>query len=267
MYNKDMWKKELEEMKKAALKAEEKILEIYETPFSVDTKEDNTPVTAADLAADKMIRDHLHKAFPSYGFLTEESVDTEERLTNDYVFIIDPVDGTHEFVKRSGGFSTNIALAYKGEIVASVINIPAKHKLYSAVLGQGAFLEEPGAEKKRIHVSNRTKKNLRLLVSVNFYSDKEKAFTEKHKELWEKVIPLGASSKFCEIAEGNAELAIRYSSGTKEWDTAAGDLIITEAGGVFLDPNGKRFSYNKKDVYNHDGYLVANSLENLVFEK
>jgi len=267
LYNKDMWEKELEEMKMAALKAEEKILEIYETPFDVETKEDNTPVTEADLAADRIIREYLHACFPNYALLTEESADTKERLTKDYVFIVDPVDGTHEFVKKSGGFSTNIALAYKGEVVAAVINIPAKHKLYSATVGGGTYLEEKGKEKKKCHVSSKIGKDLILLVSVNFYSDREKAFTEKHKELWKEVRPLGASSKFCEIAEGNAELAVRYSSGTKEWDTAAGDLIITEAGGVFVDPKGNRFKYNKEDVYNHDGYIVSNSKENVIFEK
>ncbi|MCQ2799153.1 MAG: 3'(2'),5'-bisphosphate nucleotidase CysQ [Bacilli bacterium] len=261
-----MWEKELEEMKIAALEAEKVILEIYETSFDVETKDDDSPVTIADLTADKIIKERLSKAFPDYGFLTEESVDTKERLSKDHVFIVDPVDGTHQFVQKAGGFSTNIALAYKGEVVAAVINIPVQHKLYYAVLGQGSFCEEDG-KVRRLHVSNRARNNLRLLVSLSFYSEKEKSFTERHKDLWEEVIPLGASLKFCEIAEGKAELAVRYSSGTKEWDTAAGDLIITEAGGVFLDPKGDRFRYNREDVYNREGYIAANSKENIIFEK
>ena len=114
-----MWEREIEEMKNAALLAEKKILEVYHSTFKVETKSDDSPVTEADKAADKIIKDYLKERFPDYAFLTEESVDTKERLHKDLLFIIDPVDGTVEFVNKSGGFSTNIALCYKNEIVKS----------------------------------------------------------------------------------------------------------------------------------------------------
>ena len=99
-----MWEREIEEMKNAALLAEKKILEVYHSTFKVETKSDDSPVTEADKAADKIIKDYLKERFPDYAFLTEESVDTKERLHKDLLFIIDPVDGTVEFVNKTGGF-------------------------------------------------------------------------------------------------------------------------------------------------------------------
>ena len=257
-----MWELELEEMKRAALLAEKKILEVYESSFDVEFKDDDSPVTEADKEADKIIREYLHGKFPNHAFLTEESVDTKERLEAEWIFIIDPVDGTHEFVKRNGGFATNIALCHKHEIVASVINLPAKKKLYFASKGNGAFRQEAGKEPERIHCSNRVGVNLRILISSSWYTDKERALLAKNKKLFESITPCGASLKFCSIAEGNADMAIRYNIGTKEWDTAAGDILISESGGYFLQPDLTKFSYNKEDVHNHDGYIILNDLKN-----
>ncbi|MBO7120792.1 MAG: 3'(2'),5'-bisphosphate nucleotidase CysQ, partial [Bacilli bacterium] len=176
-----MWEREIEEMKNAALLAEKKILEVYHSTFKVETKSDDSPVTEADKAADKIIKDYLKERFPDYAFLTEESVDTKERLHKDLLFIIDPVDGTVEFVNKSGGFSTNIALCYKNEIVAGVINIPLEQMTYYAVKGQGAYKEGRDKNPHRIHVSDRVGKNLRALISISHLIDKEKAQIERHK--------------------------------------------------------------------------------------
>ncbi|MDO5330409.1 MAG: inositol monophosphatase family protein, partial [Bacillota bacterium] len=113
-----MYQKELEAMIAAAKLAEVKIKEIYSKPFEVEIKSDDSPVTAADKAADAIIRESLGKQFPDYGFLTEESVDTPERLSKRCIFIVDPVDGTKEFVAHNGEFTTNIALAVDKEVVA-----------------------------------------------------------------------------------------------------------------------------------------------------
>ena len=108
-----MWEQELQAAIKAGLLAKDAILEIYEKDFEVEIKSDDSPVTLADKTADKIIKEYLSKIFPTHAFLTEESDDDLERLTNDYVWIIDPVDGTKNFVARDGEFTTNIALAYK----------------------------------------------------------------------------------------------------------------------------------------------------------
>lgn len=261
-----MYEKELEEAIKAAKEAEVKIKEIYATHFEVEIKSDHSPVTLADKTADKMIREHLSHAFPQDAFLTEESADTKERLTNSRVWIVDPVDGTMEFVARNGQFATNIALAVDHEAVVGVINIPMKNLLFYAVKGQGAFRLNPDGTSTRIHVSDR-KENLRTVRSISFFNEKEKAFYEKHKDIFPyEAKPIGAAYKFCVIAEGDYDFFYRMSTGTKEWDVAAGDVIVSEAGGIMVEPSGKKFCYNREDVYNRQGYVIANSKDNLILE-
>lgn len=258
-----MYEHEIKMMIKAAKEAQKWILEVYHTDFEVITKEDNSPVTNADKGADKMIRDVLAKEFPDYGFLTEESKDTKERLSKEFIFVIDPVDGTKEFVSRNGQFTTNIALVRNHEVVAGVINIPVLDTLYFAIKGDGAYKVSPDGNKVRIHVSDRTE-NLRALRSVSFFNEKEKAIYEKHAELYSSINPLGAAMKFCHIADGQADISYRCSGNTKEWDVAAGDIILTEAGGVMLvPPSMEKMKYNREDVYNRDGYVTANKKENI----
>ena len=108
-----MWEEQLEAAIEAGVKAIKGILEIYNSDFSVEIKDDNSPVTLADKNADKVIREYLHEKYPTYAFLTEESTDDVSRLDNDFVWIVDPVDGTKDFVAKDGGFTTNIALTYK----------------------------------------------------------------------------------------------------------------------------------------------------------
>ena len=260
-----MYEKELEAAIDAAKRAETKIKEIYQTDFAVEIKGDNSPVTLADKTADAMIREDLARKFPDYGFLTEESVDTKERLTKKAIWIVDPVDGTKEFVSRNGQFTTNIALCVDHEIMVGVINVPMLDVLYYAVKGQGAYRLKDGSS-ERIFCSARTK-GLRTVRSISFFNEKEKAFYDKHKDLFEgEATPIGAANKFCVIAQGDYDFFYRMSSGTKEWDVAAGDLLIQEAGGVMVQPNGVPFHYNREDVYNREGYVIANRPETLILK-
>ncbi len=258
-----MYEKEVEMMIKAAKTAQEWILKVYHTDFSVENKSDDSPVTSADKGADKIIRDILSKAFPDYGFLTEESTDTPERLQKEFIFIVDPVDGTKEFVSRNGNFTTNIGLVKNHEVVAGVINIPLHDTVYFATKGGGSFRQKEGEAPVRIHVSDRHD-HLRAVRSISFFNEKEKAIYDKHPELYESISPLGAAQKFCIIAEGEAEISYRCSGNTKEWDVCPGDLILTEAGGVMLvPPEMKPMTYNREDVYNRAGYVTANKAENI----
>lgn len=258
-----MYEKELDEAIRAAKRAEVKIKEIYQTDFAVEIKGDNSPVTCADKTADLMIREDLGKVFPDYGFLTEESADTKERLGKRAVWIVDPVDGTKEFVSRNGEFTTNIALSIDHEIVVGVINVPMLSVLYYAVKGKGAFrLSKDSCQ--RIFCSDR-ENDLRTVRSISFFNEKEKAFYEKYKDRFAgEATPIGAANKFCVIAQGDYDFFYRMSSGTKEWDVAAGDLLIHEAGGAMVQPNGERFRYNREDVYNREGYIIANKAKNLI---
>ena len=258
-----MWEKELQEAINAGLKAKEKIMEFYNKGFDVEIKEDNSPVTIADKTADKIIREHLHKAFPNHAFLTEESTDNLDRLNNDYVWIVDPVDGTKDFVAKDGQFTTNIALAYKHKLVVGVVIAPALNEIYFASLGNGAFYQKLGEKPVRIHVNDKTE-DLTMLTSVFHFTSDEQALIDRHSDKIKHVMKRGSSLKPCAIAHGLAEITFRSSPNTKEWDTAACQIVVTEAGGLFVEPNGNEITYNREDVYNRNGYIVVNRKENLL---
>ncbi len=248
-------------MKQAALDAGRLIMEIYKTNFEVETKSDESPVTAADKGSDALIRKELSSAFPEAAFLTEESTDDLSRLDKEWVFIVDPLDGTSDFVKRDGEFAVLIALVHYHEPVVGIIYAPNQKLFYYAIKGEGAYRLE-GEKAVRLHVSQREGHDLRCLVSRSHFNDAEKAYIDERREHFSEILPMGAALKFARIAEGNAEVSYRLSPGTKEWDVAPGNLILNEAGGLMLKPDGTAYRYNREDVCNRDGYILANSRGN-----
>ena len=259
-----MWEKELQAAIEAGLKARVKIMEIYNKGFDVEIKEDDSPVTIADKTADKIIREHLHNAFPAHAFLTEESEDNEERLNNDYVWIVDPIDGTKDFVAKNGEFSVNIGLSYKHKAVLGVILIPVTGEIYYGVEGMGSFyLKNKDAKPVKIHVNDKTK-DLTTLTSNFHHNQNEIDVLNKHSDVITKQVHVGATIKGCWIACGKAEHHYRYSSNTKEWDTCAMQVIVEQAGGYLLKFDGTPIRYNREDVYNRDGYIICNRLENFL---
>lgn len=258
-----MYEKELEIAILAAQKASLAILQIYNSnELNVEIKSDNSPVTKADKLADKIIRDELHKSFPTYSLLTEESVDDLSRLNNDYVWVVDPIDGTKDFIAHDGEFSVNIALVYKHVSVLGVILSPVTGDIYYATSGKGAYLIKNGVTTK-LSVSKKTK-DLTVITSHFHTRDDELSTINKHKDVISKIITIGSSLKGCVIASGLAELSYKFSSNTKEWDTAAMQIIIEEAGGHLVKLDGKPVRYNKEDVFNRGGYLICNSMDNFL---
>ena len=257
-----MWEEQLDAAIEAGVAAIEGILKIYNTDFDVEIKDDNSPVTLADKNADKVIREILHKRFPDYAFLTEETDDDKSRLANDFVWIVDPVDGTKDFVAKDGGFTTNIALAYKHEAVVGVVVVPLTGEVYYAAKGLGAFYRKDGVT-KQIHVNDKLD-NLIVYKSVFHSKQNEEEMYKKHADKITKIEKWGSALKPCRIAQGLGELTYRLSDGTKEWDTAASQVIVEQAGGIFLDTNKKRIMYNREDVYNRDGYVICNRIENFL---
>nr|MCR5078735.1 3'(2'),5'-bisphosphate nucleotidase CysQ [Bacilli bacterium] len=205
---------------------------------------------------------HLKEAFPEHGFLSEESDDDPSRFEKDYVWIIDPLDGTKEFVNRNGEFAINIALTYKGEPVLGVVGAPTFHKVYYAIKGKGAFVRENGIDTK-IHVSNRKMGELIPYCSRSFSCPDAIEFVKKNREMFAcESLPLGSALKMAFIAEGKGDFFLRLYGGTKEWDVCAGDIIVKEAGGSIFDGTTlKSFVYNRKDVYNRNGYIIVNHAE------
>ena len=258
-----MFEKELEAALEATKRTIAPILEIYNSgELGVEIKDDNSPVTKADKLADKIIREYLSWHFPNYALLTEESVDDKSRLDNDYVFIVDPIDGTKEFVAHSGEFTVNIGLAYKHEPVLGVILIPVTGEIYYGIKGQGSFYIKDGKTTK-IHVNSRTN-DLTTLVSRFHSNEEEQAMIRKHSDRIKHQKIIGASIKGCIIAKGEAEMSYRFSSNTKEWDTCAMQAIVECAGGLILKFDGNPIRYNREDVYNRGGYVVCNCRENFL---
>ncbi len=257
-----MWEKELQAAIEAGMVAKKKILEIYHTPFDVEIKSDNSPVTIADKSADEIIRQYLSERFPTHAFLTEESTDNLDRLKNDFVWIVDPVDGTKDFVAKDDQFTTNIALAYKHELVVGVVIAPALDEIYFASKGHGSYFQKGNEKPVKIHVNDKLD-DLTMLTSVFHFTEDEKKFIEEHNDKIKHVMKKGSSLKPCAIAHGLAEITFRSSPNTKEWDTAACQIVVEEAGGLFVEPDGSPIKYNREDVYNRRGYIVVNRKENL----
>lgn len=260
-----MYEKILEKMILAGKLASEKVMEIYEAGFHVEIKEDDSPVTDADIASDKIIRETL-SCFSDVAWLSEEDFDDVSRLNKDKLFIIDPLDGTIDFVQRDGQFGINIAYVENKKPVVAVVCAPARHLIAYAVKGEGSYLMDETGHVEKLHVSDK-KENITVVVSRTNCSQFEKDQFEKHKELIKEVIPMGASTKAICIASGNAEACIRMTDKTKEWDTCAPELLVTEAGGIFEDTRLQPFEYNRADVHNHFGYVMLNCKENEVLLK
>lgn len=258
-----MFEKELQVMLEAGAKAQTVIMDIYNRHSEVvEIKEDDSPVTQADKKADKIIRDYLHEAFKDYGLLSEETSDDASRLEKDFVFIVDPIDGTKDYINHDNEFAINIALSYKHEIVAGVIYAPAFNEVYYATKNGGAYMIKDG-NKNQIHTTNSEKK--RVLRSRFHTLPIEDKYLEDHKDLIVSIEGCGSSYKGCKIASGKAELNFKLGEGTKEWDIAPIDIIVKEAGGSFTKPDGTNYRYNREDVYNHDGFVILNKRDSRFF--
>ena len=218
----------LETVKQLTKEAGDVILDIYAKDFSVDYKEDKSPITLADQKSNDLIVHTLKSRYPECAILAEESRDNLDRLKNDWCFIVDPLDGTKEFVKRNGEFTVNVALAHRGKPVLGVIGIPVSGALYYAVKGEGAFYEKDGHTQK-INVSSRVE-DIRMVVSRSHKSDKLASLIERNGI--RNVLTVGSAIKGCMIAKGEAEVYYRFGY-TMEWDTAAMQCIVQQACGIF----------------------------------
>ncbi len=230
----------------------EEIMKIYETDFDVSYKEDNSPVTNADENCNSVIMEHLETT--NIPVLSEEGtiLPYEERKDLPYLWIVDPLDGTKEFVKRSGEFTVNIALVRNQEPILGVIYVPVSGCLYFGAEGIGSFKQELDlAAQKLPLLQNRD--TFVLTRSRAYYSDRMKVYIEKLNQKSQKVelLELGSSLKICLVAEGMADVYPRFAP-TMEWDIAAGHAIAKYAGKELKDWNtGTEMKYNRRDLKNN----------------
>lgn len=244
----------------AAIRAGEKIMEIYSGSIEVEYKENNTPLTLADKRANDIIVDSLLKNFPEYSILSEEKKDTKDRLENDWCWIVDPLDGTKEFIKKNGEFTVNIALSYKHKSVLGVIYVPVTKELYYAVKGHGAHLKSQNFVKE-LQVSNKSE-DLILVASRSHTSKQLFKLIKENNNKFKEVKNAGSSLKGCLIAKGEADVYYRFGL-TSEWDTAAMQCIVEEAGGIFRQLDSSDMLYNRENTLNEKGFYIVNDEKNI----
>lgn len=257
-----MWDKELKIAKEAAIKAGKAILEIYQNKqgIEVEYKTDSSPLTQADKVANRIIVETLRGKFPHYAVLSEEEQDNKSRLNNDYCFIVDPLDGTKEFLKRNGQFTVNIALAYQHRAVMGVIYVPVSGELYFAAEGLGAFCKTADGKEQRLAVSdNQENSALRLVMSNSHGCQQMDELIKKYQI--RNFVKIGSSLKGCMVASGRADIYYRFNP-TMEWDTAAMQCIAEEAGAIFRQMDGSVMRYNREDSRNDKGFYLINQEKN-----
>ncbi len=249
---------DIEKLKRIARLAGDEILEVYGSEFAVDEKEDQSPLTEADRRANAVILEELEKVYPGVPFVSEETkaLPYMERKQWPYLWMIDPLDGTKEFVKRNGEFTVNIALIHDGVPVAGVVYQPTEQKMYSAVKGRGAFVQNGEDEARPLTGGGSYRDSavnpVKVVASRSHLSEAVTDFVKKLEEQGRKVefLSAGSSLKLCMVAEGLAHVYPRLAP-TMEWDTAAAHAVVAEAGKKVLGfETGESLRYNKEDLLN-----------------
>ncbi len=226
------------------------ILEVYSTDFDVQAKDDESPLTQADLASHRWIDAGLKALTPDIPIISEESglPDFDERRKWRRYWIVDPLDGTKEFVNRNDEFTVNIALIEDGRPVLGVVHVPVLDKTYVGCEGLGAQRREGDGDPVSIEVAASSAQPVRIVGSRSHRGKSLDAFLERVGDY--DMIPMGSSLKFCVVAEGGADLYPRLGP-TSEWDTAAAQAVVEQAGGAVVTLDGKPMKYNKKaDILN-----------------
>ena len=247
----------LEKVKKVAREAGVEIMARYGADNEISKKKDKTLVTEVDLLSEKIILDGL--AEYGYGILSEEKLGSRDRMSKKRVWIIDPIDGTMDFIKETGEFSVMIGLVENGRPILGVVYQPSVDKMYYASLGEGSFLEENGGIKKLEVSGNSDCAKASMLGSRHHMKGLEVRLCQ-NLGIVDFITHGSAGLKMCLIAEQKADIYINSSDKTGEWDICAGEIIINEAGGRVSDLDGDDFLYNRENYLNLNGFVVSNGV-------
>ena len=248
------------------------LLEHYYSPFLVEQKvnaqNELEEVTAADREANELIVSRLQKEFPDDGILAEESVDSEHRLDKDRVWLIDPMDGTKNFINRDGDFAVQIGLAVGGESVLGVVYQPVRAVLYRAERGGGAWMETGENEVTCLSVSSLTQPSEMVLASSRSHRSPRMERVVRAFGFKDETRRGSVGVKIGLIAERQADLYMHLSPSTKQWDTCGPEAILVEAGGRLTDLFGQPLRYNGLRVDNRNGVVATNgAAHEMVIEK
>jgi len=233
--------------------AGELILDVYRNEFNVEIKGDGTPLTIADQRSHNLICSRLLELTPDIPILSEESENIEfsDRSRWRTYWLVDPLDGTKEFVKRSGEFTVNIALIHENQPVLGVVHTPYKEWTHWGIHARGAWKQVANEAKQQIFAKNYSGGQAIIVASKSHGQAKLEQFLDnfKKKEGNYQISNMGSALKICLVAEGLGDIYPRLGL-TSEWDTASADIIIREAGGKIIQPNGKLVVYNKENLLN-----------------
>ena len=238
---------QLNDIKNIALKAGKAIMEIYQKNFTIEYKDDKSPLTQADKVANEIICSELSTLYPHIPIMSEENKQTEYEIRKhwEYYWCIDPIDGTKEFIEKNGEFTVNIALVHKNTPLLGVVYAPAINTMYSAKHGEGAFKNE-----EKLPLLREDEKYI-IVASKSHMSQETQDYIDSIETAKEKeLISMGSSLKLCLVAEGKADCYPRLAP-TMEWDTAAADAIVREAGKMsYQIKKDEPMVYNKEDLLN-----------------
>lgn len=237
------------------------IMEVYGADFSVDTKDDRSPLTAADLAAHRIIQRGLSQMTPGVPVLSEEgaNIDWATRRQWTRYWLVDPLDGTREFIKRNGEFTVNIALIEHGVPVLGIVYAPVLDYLVHAQRDAGCWLRDSASgQDMRLTTQRPAPAPLRVAASRSHLDERTARALEIIGEHERQA--MGSSLKFCRIAEGCADVYPRFGP-TSEWDTAAGQCVLEAAGGAVLDLAGKPFRYNRGESLLNPDFIALGDPE------
>ena len=237
-------------------------LDWWNQPLRVMDKPDSSPVTAADLAAHHMILDGLQTLTPDIPVLSEEAADVplEPRLGWKRFWLVDPLDGTKEFIAGTDEFTVNIALIEAGQVVAGIVGVPAKDTLYWGGAGLGAWKQSGAANPCAISV-RQGETPLTVVGSRRHSSPDQQTFMNRLQTLESsRLVSIGSSLKFCLIAEGQADLYPRLGP-TSQWDTAAAQAVVEGAGGQVVGLDGQRFNYPSRESWLNPYFVAAGAIE------
>ncbi len=233
------------------------VLRYYDQEYRVDMKKENEPVTQADHASNEFITSRLNQYFPDDGILAEESKDDLSRLNKRRVWLVDPMDGTREFIDKIGEFSVMVGLVENGHPILGLVYQPTTHVLYTAAKNVGAFVYQNGEQRKLKVSAVEAITEMTMVVSRSHRA----ALVDKMKNalgLKNEVSSGSVGLKVGLMVETRCDLYLHPNSKTKEWDTCAPEIILREAGGQITDCWGEPLQYNKKNVYNDKGFVASN---------
>lgn len=238
-----------------AFEAGRRILEVYQTDFDVAQKEDRSPLTEADLASHRTLVAGLKRITPDLPILSEESshIPFEERRPWEAYWLVDPLDGTKEFIKRNGEFTVNLAMIENTEPTLGVVHVPVTGLTYYARKGQGAFRWERGKERQPIRPRPLPTDHVTVVGSRSHRGQSLDGFLERIGR--HELIGMGSSLKLCLVAEGKADVYPRLGP-TCEWDTAAAQCVVEQAGGFVTDIEMRPLRYNTKASLLNPHFLV-----------